>query len=73
MSRPVLLAVDDDADVLGAITRDLRRRYGQDYRVLRASSGAEAFGVLEELSARDTAVALVLSDQRMPGWTASPC
>jgi thioredoxin reductase (NADPH) len=66
MGKPVLLTVDDDVDVLGAITRDLRRQYGRDYRVLRSTSGAEALAVLRELKDQDEPVALVLSDQRMP-------
>jgi thioredoxin reductase (NADPH) len=67
MSEPVLLVVDDDPDVLRAIARDLRRRYREDYRIVRADSGAAALEVLEELGERGTPVALILSDQRMPG------
>jgi thioredoxin reductase (NADPH) len=67
MDKPTLLVVDDDIDVLQAVTRDLRGRYGREHRVVRASSGAEALELLGELSERGTAVALVLSDQRMPG------
>ncbi len=66
MPNPALLVVDDDPDVLRAIARDLRRRYGQDYRVLRAASGPEALDALDELKERGDAVALLLSDQRMP-------
>ncbi len=66
MPNPVILVVDDDPDVLRAIARDLRRRYGQDYRVLRASSGPEAIAALDELKERGESVALLLSDQRMP-------
>lgn len=64
---PVLLAVDDDPDVLRAVARDLRTHYGDGYRVVRAGSGAEATAALDELAARGDAIALVLSDQRMPG------
>ena len=67
MVKPVLLTVDDDRDVLSAIARDLRRHYGQDYRILRADSGPEALEVLHALKEREEPVALVLSDQRMPG------
>ena len=67
MSKPILLVVDDDSDVLNAIARDLRTRYGRDYRVLRAESGTAALELLRELKERDTPVALLLSDQRMPG------
>jgi len=66
MSNPALLVVDDDPDVLRAIARDLRRRYGQDYRVLRASSADEGLAALDELKERGDPVALLLSDQRMP-------
>lgn len=66
MTKPVLLTVDDDVDVLSAIARDLRGNYGKDYRVLRADSGESALGLLRELKERDEPVALLLSDQRMP-------
>ena len=69
MTKPTILTVDDDPAVSRAITRDLRARYGADYRVVRATSGAEALTVLAELVLRDRAVAMVVSDQRMPGMT----
>src|SRR5687767_4415390 len=68
-ARPVLLTVDDDATVSRAIARDLRRRYGDRYRVVRAESGADALAVLRELTARGEATALLLADHRMPGMT----
>ena len=66
MAKPVLLAVDDDREVLGAVERDLRRHYSADYRVLTASSGAEALDALGQLRRRAAQVALLLVDQRMP-------
>ena len=69
MTKPTILAVDDDPGVSRAITRDLRARYGADYRIIRATSGAEALAVLTELTLRDRPVALVASDQRMPEMT----
>ena len=66
MAKPVVLTVDDDAELLSAIARDLRKHYGRDYRVLRADSGAAALAVLRELKDRNDPVALVVSDQRMP-------
>jgi thioredoxin reductase (NADPH) len=66
MTKPALLAIDDDADVLSAITRDLRKHYARDYRVLRADSGGAALALLRELKDRGDPVALLLSDQRMP-------
>lgn len=65
--RPVILAVDDDAEVLAAIERDLRQRYRADYRVLGASSGEEGLSAIRELKERGVPVALFLVDQRMPG------
>jgi thioredoxin reductase (NADPH) len=67
MSKPVLLTVDDDREVLRAIERDLRRKYAADYRVLRAESGPAAMEILRELKLRNNPVALFLVDQRMPG------
>ena len=69
MTKPTILAVDDDPAVSRAVTRDLRARYGADYRIVRATSGREALSVLAELALRDQAVALVASDQRMPEMT----
>nr|WP_218885757.1 FAD-dependent oxidoreductase [Kineococcus aurantiacus] len=61
-----MLTVDDDPAVSRAVARDLRRRYGQEYRVLRAESGADALGALREVKLRGEAVAAVLADYRMP-------
>ncbi|MGH3509602.1 MAG: FAD-dependent oxidoreductase [Acidimicrobiales bacterium] len=69
MSKPAILTVDDDPMVSAAISRDLRRRYGADYRIVRAGSGAEALSVLTKLALRNQAVALIASDQRMPEMT----
>ncbi len=66
MAKPVIFAVDDDADVLRAVVRDLRSRYATEYRILRASSGAEGLTALHELQRRQEPVALFLVDQRMP-------
>ena len=64
--RPVLLSVDDDPSVSRAVARDLRRRYGEHHRVLRASSGPEALEALRELKLRGEQVAVLLADYRMP-------
>ena len=69
MKRPILLAVDDDPSVLEAVVQDLRREYGESYRVLRAASGPTALDALKQLRAREEPVALLLSDQRMPGMS----
>jgi thioredoxin reductase (NADPH) len=64
--RPAILAVDDEPAVLAAVARDLRRRFGERYRILRAGSGAEALELLAELRTRGDAVAMLVADQRMP-------
>jgi thioredoxin reductase (NADPH) len=69
MSKPSILTVDDDPVVAAAIARDLASRYGADYRVVRATSGAEALMVLTRLALRDQPVALIAADQRMPQMT----
>jgi thioredoxin reductase (NADPH) len=69
VAKPIMLTVDDDVTVSQAISRDLRARYARDYRIVRATSGAEALGVVEELAARDQPVALIISDHRMPQMT----
>jgi thioredoxin reductase (NADPH) len=65
--RPAIVAVDDEPAVLAAVSRDLRRRFGDRYRVMRAGSGAEALDLLKEVRARGEQVALLVADQRMPG------
>src|SRR5678816_4179870 len=67
MNLPVILVVDDDPQVLAAIRRDLKSHYRESYRVLTASSGESALDVLKELKTRGDALALLISDQRMPG------
>jgi thioredoxin reductase (NADPH) len=69
VAKPVILCVDDDAAVLGAIERDLRQRYRADYRILKAGSPVEGLETAKELAARNAQVALFLVDQRMPGMT----
>lgn len=64
--KPAILAIDDEPEVLSAVARDLRARYSSEYRILRANSGEEAIDALKELAEKGQAVALVLSDQRMP-------
>ena len=66
MPKPVLLTVDDDPEVLRAVERDLRKKYADRYRVVRADSGASAEQSLQTLRTRNEAVALLLVDQRMP-------
>jgi thioredoxin reductase (NADPH) len=69
MTKPILLTVDDDPEVLSAIERDLRERYRNDYLVLKARSGEEALQAAVEVQRRGNAIALFLVDQRMPGMT----
>jgi thioredoxin reductase (NADPH) len=69
MPKPVILAVDDDREVLRAIERDLRRQYASNYRILRAESGGAALDLLRELKLRNNSAALFLVDQRMPGMS----
>src|SRR5438046_6700985 len=66
MSKPVIWTVDDDPDVLRAVERDLRRQYGNRYRVMAADSGAGALESVKQLKLRNDPVALFLVDQRMP-------
>ncbi len=73
MAKPALLTVDDDEEVLRAVERDLRRRYSDRYRVLRAGSGAGALDLLGKLQQRNDAVALMLVDYRMPQMNGMEC
>jgi thioredoxin reductase (NADPH) len=65
--RPAIVAVDDEPAVLAAVARDLRRGFGESYRILRADSGAKALELLTELRTRGDQVAMLIADQRMPG------
>jgi thioredoxin reductase (NADPH) len=69
MAPPVILTVDDDPDVSRALARDLRQKYGEDYRIRRAESGPAALDALKELTLRADEVALLLADHRMPDMT----
>jgi thioredoxin reductase (NADPH) len=69
LAKAAVLTVDDDPAVSQAITRDLRRRYGDEYQIVRATSGAEALTMLKKFALRDRPVALIASDQRMPEMT----
>ncbi|MFE5287547.1 FAD-dependent oxidoreductase [Nocardia sp. NPDC056611] len=65
--KPAILSVDDDPGVSRAVVRDLRRRYGADYRILRAESGADALDALREMKLRGQPAAVLIADYRMPG------
>ncbi len=69
MPKPVLLTVDDDSSVLEALVQDLRSHYGSRYRIIRATSGQSGLDVSKELKRRGEMIALILSDQRMPGMS----
>jgi len=67
MRKPVILTVDDDPQVLQAISQDLRKAYGERFRIVRVDSGDRALEVLKKVKLADEPVALMLVDQRMPG------
>ena len=64
--KPVMMTIDDDPSVSRAVARDLRRNYGEDHRIVRAESGADALETLKELKLRGEAVAMLIADYRMP-------
>jgi len=69
MAKPVILAVDDEPEVLNAVERDLRQHFRADYRVIKAGSGAQALEATRQLKQRGAPIALFLVDERMPGMT----
>ena len=69
MARPTILTVDDDPQVSAALTRDLKRKYGSEYRILSSTSAAQALELLAKLALRTDPVALIVSDQKMPQKT----
>ena len=66
MSKAIILAVDDDRTVLNSVERDLRQKYGREYRIAKAKSGPTALEFLKEIKKRNETVALFVVDQRMP-------
>jgi len=69
MNKPIIIAIDDEPQVLNAVARDLQAQYQNDYQIMRASSGSEAMDAVKELKRRNLAIALFLVDQRMPGMS----
>jgi thioredoxin reductase (NADPH) len=69
MANPIILVVDDDTAVLNAVERDLRSKFGRDYRIVKANSGSTAIDFLKQVLQRNEIVALFLIDQRMPQMT----
>ena len=69
VDKPVILTVDDDPAVLQSISRDLRKQYGDRFRIVRADSGSSALKTTEQLKLRGDTIALFLADQRMPGMS----
>lgn len=66
MAKPVIFSLDDDPSVLNSVERDLRARYGQEYRILSINAGKAALEYLKKLMQRNETIALFLVDQRMP-------
>jgi thioredoxin reductase (NADPH) len=66
MAKPSILILDDEPHVLNAVERDLRQHYRDDYRIVKANSGAQALEMVRQLKQRNAPVALFLVDQRMP-------
>jgi thioredoxin reductase (NADPH) len=69
MTKPIIMTIDDELQVLNAIERDLRKYYHSDYRIIKVESGTEALETVRELKRRNAPIALFLVDQRMPGMT----
>jgi len=68
-TRPVIVSVDDDPSVSRAVARDLRKRYGERNRIVRAESGEQALDALRQMKLRGDQVAVLIADYRMPGLT----
>src|SRR3954453_839959 len=69
MAKPYILALDDDPAAVRAVERDLKSKFGSDYRILAADSPEKAVGFLRQLTARGDRIALFVVDQRMPGMS----
>ncbi|MBX7043881.1 MAG: FAD-dependent oxidoreductase [Ignavibacteria bacterium] len=66
MKLPYIILVDDDPQVLRSIQRDIRNQYREDYKVAASESANEALDLVKDLKLKKEAVALFISDQRMP-------
>jgi thioredoxin reductase (NADPH) len=66
MPKPIILTTDDEIEVGNAIERDLRKKFGKDYRIIKTTSGKEALDTIRQLKQRNDQIALFLTDQRMP-------
>lgn len=66
MAKPVIFSLDDDPSVLNSVERDLRARYGKEYRILPINAGKAALEYLKKMEQRNETIALFLVDQRMP-------
>ena len=69
MAKPIIMTIDDEPQVLNAISRDLQAHYQSDYRIVKASSGEEALEAVKEFKRRNDSIALLLADQRMPSMS----
>jgi thioredoxin reductase (NADPH) len=69
LTKPVIMTIDDEPQVLNAVERDLRAHYHRDYRIIKAGSGTEALEAVRQLKRRNVPLALLLVDQRMPGMS----
>jgi len=69
MAKPIIMTIDDEPHVLNAIARDLQANYQGDYRIVKAGSGDEALGAVQEFKRRNDSIALFLADQRMPAMS----
>ena len=67
MTKPIIMTIDDEPQVLNAIERDLRKHYHRDYRIVKVESGTAALDTVRQLKRRNAPIALFLVDQRMPG------
>jgi len=66
MKLPYIIIVDDDMQVLRAIQRDIRNEYRDEYKIAATESANEVLDLIKELKLRNEAVAMIISDQRMP-------
>lgn len=65
-NQPYILCIDDDAQVLRAIVRDLKGKYRDEYKIISTTVVNEAMESLLELKNKGETVAMFISDQRMP-------
>ncbi|MCG9875561.1 MAG: response regulator [Leptospiraceae bacterium] len=65
--KPTIICVDDESTVLVSLKEQLKRVFGDTYRIEVAESAEDALEIIQELEDDSVEIPLIISDQIMPG------